>query len=112
MRNKIEFIATLKNMTPELFELWKSREHEINQIAESEGTLINNVKYCDKTYTKSCDLYYDSELEYFKAILAVDQAMSQVGLNVKPISRKLVECDCHALINEYRNNFPRRREYA
>ena len=111
MRNKIELKLTLDNVTPELFEKWKSHDSEIQKIAEENGTHVRNVEYCDVTFTKSCDVFYDSEEENFKALLAVEQAMVKVGYNVKLISRNLVECDSHALINEYRNNFPR-REYA
>jgi len=111
MRHKEEFVLTLKDGTPKLFNLWQDLGPEINRIAESSKLIIASVVYDQEKMTKSCDVYYDSQLHFLQAVLGVEQLSVPKGIIVEVVSRKTVPCDCHlvpeilALVCEHKNKY-------
>ncbi len=93
MRHKEEIVLALKDGTPKLFNLWQDLEPEINRIAESSKLIIASVVYDQEEMTKSCDVYYDSQLHFLQAVLGVEQLSVPKGIIVEVVSRKTVHCD-------------------
>ena len=111
MKYKEEIVLALKDGTPKLFNLWQDLGPEINSLAERSNLIIASVVYDQEKMTKACDVYYDSGLHFFQAVLDLQQFSVPKGINAELVSRKSVPCDCHllpeilALVCEHKNKY-------
>ena len=111
MKYKEEIVLALKDETPKLFNLWQDLGPEINRIAVGSNVTLASVVYDQEKMTKSCDVYYDSELYFIQAVLKLQQLSVPKGIIVEVVSRKIVPCDCHllpeifALVCEHKNKY-------
>ena len=111
MKYKEEIVLALKDGTPKLFNLWQNLGPEINRLAERSNLIISSIEYDQKKMTKACDVFYDSELHFFQAVLNLEQFSVPKGINAELVSRKSVPCGCQllpeilALVCEHKNKY-------
>ena len=83
----------LVNATPDDFEIWKSKEKEINLIALSHNIVRTNRLDDDVKHTTSVDITAKSDAELLQAIVEISKFHEQhlSGIDVKVTQQVVLE---------------------
>jgi len=103
MNFKRRVTLKLKNLTPELFELWKDISPEVNEIFSGYGIQLSDIVYKDGR--KMVTVEYDEFETYSQAVIDVCQFGAEKGVMIEQVSVYNLETrgiKCKKLINQYK----------